>query len=477
MGAFRARFLWESLLALRADLQRLGSDLVLRTGKPEEVLPDLLPPGSALITQEEVTAEERAVDQRLRSRLETVKVDVEHCWGSTLFHIEDLPFDPANLPESFTVFKNTLAPELKCACNAIPPEYLDLPKPKTSLSIRPCMPELELGSLPLSAVFCKDVGHPPSWADMPLPSSQSGDDLPAAPLFKGGERAGLHRLEYYFSGPLATYAETKNNMLDADASSKLSPWLAHGCLSPRRVFEALRKHEMQAATASSYWLLFALLVRDFFRFVAVKHGSRIFHGAGISGKRLDWSGGDEEFAMWTTGQTGYPLVDGNMRELKQTGWMSNRGRQNVASFLIWDLQVDWRRGARWFEANLIDYDVTSNWCNWVAAAGLTGGRINKFNVVKQSHQYDPSGRYLRKWLPELSSLTDEEIHEPWKLAPERQHLVHDYPRPCVDPGKFAFAVKQAAGAREKAGKPLKLASTPLHPLRESSMRPWHKPAS
>ena len=89
-------------------------------------------------------------------------------------------------------------------------------------------------------------------------------------------------------------------------------------------------------------------------------------------------GMSEEFGIWASGQTGYPLVDANMRELRQTGWMSNRGRQNVASFLIWDLGVDWRRGARWFETQLTDYDVTSNWCNWVAAAGLTGGRINRF---------------------------------------------------------------------------------------------------
>ena len=431
----RARFLFESLQDLKARLRSLGSDLLLRSGIPEDLLPELLPEGSVLVTQEEVTAEEKAVDQRLRDRLEAMKVDMQYCWGSTLLHLEDLPFekDLSNLPDVFTLFKNAVAPELKCACNAIPQAYCDLPKPTTSLSIRSCLPDLKPGSLPPSELFLEDSKKQLAWKDMNIPSQSWGADVPTS-LFEGGEKAGLHRLEHYCLGPLATYAETKNNMLEFDASTKLSPWLANGCLSPRRIFEALRRQELQAASASTYWLLFALLVRDFFRFMAMKYGNRIFKATGVIGKSLDWSGGDEEFAMWCTGSTGYPLVDANMRELKQTGWMSNRGRQNVASFLIWDLKVDWRRGARWFETRLIDYDVTSNWCNWISAAGLSGGRINRFNVVKQSHQYDPSGDYLRKWLPELRSLT-EEIHEPWKL---RQAL-HSYPAPCVDPSNFAAA--------------------------------------
>ena len=454
MGTFRARFLLESLLDLKAKLRSLGSDLAVRTGKPEEILPQLLPPGSVLITQEEVTTEEKAVDERLRARLNAAKIEMEYCWGSTLFHKEDLPFDRdlANLPDVFTLYKNAVAPELKCACNAIPSAYANLPKPATSLPIRPCLPQIKPGSLPPCELFKQDFAVKLSWEEMPFASLQSSDapqgskTAAATSSFRGGEDAGLQRLDFYLSGPLATYADSKNNMLDFDASTKLSPWLAHGCLSPRQVFEAVRKEEMRAASPSTYWLLFALLVRDFFRFMAIKYGSRIFHLSGIIGKSLHWSGGDEEFAIWAAGKTGYPLVDANMRELQQTGWMSNRGRQNVASFLIWDLKVDWRRGARWFETHLMDYDVTSNWCNWVAAAGLTGGRINKFNVVRQSHLYDASGDYLRKWLPELSSVTDEAVHEPWKLPAERRAKLSGYPPPCVEPGDFSVAAKPKAAA-------------------------------
>jgi deoxyribodipyrimidine photo-lyase len=95
------------------------------------------------------------------------------------------------------------------------------------------------------------------------------------------------------------------------------------------------------------------------------------------------------------------------------GWMSNRGRQNVASYLALDLGLDWRRGAALFEHLLLDYDVASNWGNWVAAAGLTGGRVNHFNITKQSKDYDPQGDYMRHWLPELSNVPTARIHEPW----------------------------------------------------------------
>ncbi|CAE8599572.1 unnamed protein product, partial [Polarella glacialis] len=117
------------------------------------------------------------------------------------------------------------------------------------------------------------------------------------------------------------------------------------------------------------------------------------------------------------GRTGFPLVDANMRELRSTGWMSNRGRQIVASFLVLDLKVDWRRGADWFESCCIDYDVTSNWSNWLSAAGLTGGRVNHFNVLKQARQYDPDGQYVRHWLPELEHVDTHLVHEPWLMTP------------------------------------------------------------
>jgi deoxyribodipyrimidine photo-lyase len=140
------------------------------------------------------------------------------------------------------------------------------------------------------------------------------------------------------------------------------------------------------------------------------------------------------FEDWKEGRTGMPLVDANMRELRCTGFMSNRGRQNVASYLVLDLGIDWRLGADWFEHLLIDHDVTSNWGNWVAAAGLTGGRLNKFNILKQGKDYDENGDYVRTWLPELQKVPKAFVHEPASMpqslaADIAFQIGRDYPKP------------------------------------------------
>lgn len=136
--------------------------------------------------------------------------------------------------------------------------------------------------------------------------------------------------------------------------------------------------------------------------------------------------------------TGYPLVDANMRELKETGFMSNRGRQNVCSFLAIDMKTDWRYGADHFETELIDHDVHSNWGNWCAGAGMTGGRLNRFNIVRQGQNYDPDGDYVRVWCPELKGLPREFIHQPWRMSKSQQEefdvkIGRDYPKPFLAP--------------------------------------------
>ena len=236
------------------------------------------------------------------------------------------------------------------------------------------------------------------------------------------------------------------------------------------------------ANKSTYWVAFELLWRDYYRFFSLKHGARMFHAAGTrgergrrggpaapgrgprppgparrgapqrrppppaaaapAGQRQPWVPGGELFDAWREGRTGMPLVDANMRELAATGFMSNRGRQNVASYLVHDLGVDWRRGGDWFEHLLVDYDVASNWGNWVAAAGLTGGRVNRFNVTKQSHDYDPDGDYVRHWLPELRGIPGGRVHAPWQLSKEDQDKFGvavgvDYPAPVRGAGPFA----------------------------------------
>jgi deoxyribodipyrimidine photo-lyase len=260
--------------------------------------------------------------------------------------------------------------------------------------------------------------------------------------FVGGETAGLERLATYFwqRDCLKTYKQTRNGMLGADYSSKFSPWLALGCLSPRFIAAEVKRYEGdRGANDSTYWLIFELLWRDFFRFVALKFGDRLFYRSGLQSKKIPWRVDWEQFQQWQAGMTGYPLVDANLRELAATGFMSNRGRQNAASFLTKNLGIDWRMGAEWFESQLIDYDPCSNYGNWNYTAGIGNDArdFRYFNISKQSKDYDPNGDYLKHWLPELAAVPATKIHEPWKLTPEEQlrynvAIGSDYPSPIVD---------------------------------------------
>lgn len=192
------------------------------------------------------------------------------------------------------------------------------------------------------------------------------------------------------------------------------------------------------ANKSTYWLVFELLWRDFFKFFALKHGNSIFFAGGTVGSHKGWKHYEKNVQAWKEGKTGFPLVDANMRELAASGFMSNRGRQNVCSFLALELNQDWRYGAEYFENILIDHDVYSNWGNWCSGAGMTGGRLNRFNVVKQSKDYDQHGDYVRHWIPELKNVPSEFVHEPWKMTQFQQmengcKLGIDYPNPIAKP--------------------------------------------
>merc|ERR1712048_558191 len=204
---------------------------------------------------------------------------------------------------------------------------------------------------------------------------------------------------------LKDYFEIRNGMVGEGYSSKFSPWLAHGCISPRRIWKEAQRYEKERTkNKSTYWLIFELTWRDFFLYMGLGQGNKIFMPGGITGDKTPWRGSTDALERWKTGQTGDELVDANMHELAATGFMSNRGRQNVASYLIFDLGVDWRYGAAHFEELLLDYDPCSNWGNWVAAAGLTGQRVNRFNTRKQLSDYDPKREYVKHWLEGSSSM-------------------------------------------------------------------------
>jgi deoxyribodipyrimidine photo-lyase len=423
-GAFRAQFLLESLADLRRSLQSCNSNLILRHGTPETVIPALVRELgiTAVYYNREATAEELAVETALATALQPLGTTLKSFWGTTLYHPDDLPFEIRKIPELFTNFRKQV--EKFATVNPA------LPDPKQL----PTLPAIAPGELPQLDEF---------GLEMPL-----RDDR-AVLHFKGGETAGIARLQQYFwqNDRLKIYKETRNGMVGADYSSKFSPWLSLGCLSPRYIYEQVQQYEEQRVrNDSTYWLIFELLWRDYFRFICAKHGNKIFFPEGLQGIPIPWKQDWQRFDLWREGKTGFPLVDANMRELATTGFMSNRGRQNVASFLTKNLGIDWRMGAEWFESLLIDYDVCSNWGNWNYTAGVGNDArgFRFFNILKQSKDYDPQGDYVKRWLPELAKVPASKVHEPWKLLPVEQQrfdvqLGIDYPNPVVDLFKSAAA--------------------------------------
>ncbi|MBE9009018.1 cryptochrome DASH, partial [Pseudanabaenaceae cyanobacterium LEGE 13415] len=184
----------------------------------------------------------------------------------------------------------------------------------------------------------------------------------------------------------------------------------------------------------------------YFRFIVAKHGNQVFRRSGLQGVDINWKADLDRFQLWLDGKTGFPLVDANMQEIAATGFMSNRGRQNVASFLTKNLGINWQWGAEWFESQLIDYDVCSNWGNWNYTAGVGNDArgFRFFNITKQAKDYDPDGSYVKHWLPALKDVPAAKVHEPWKLLPVEQERFNlrlgvDYPNPVVDLFKSAEA--------------------------------------
>lgn len=223
------------------------------------------------------------------------------------------------------------------------------------------------------------------------------------------ENASWHRIDNYLwqQKHILHYKDTRNGLLGDNYASFFSTPLAQGTLSVRSLWQQIEKFEQQiTANDSTYWLKFELLWREFFRWQMRKYQSSWFSANGIKGAKqfsppeLN-SKSLQRFNNWCRGQTGVPFVDANMRLLNQSGLMSNRGRQNVASYLIHDLGLDWRLGAAYFEQRLLDYDVASNWGNWAYIAGFGNSEARPFNIIKQALSYDANAEFVTQLLPEI----------------------------------------------------------------------------
>ncbi|MEM1056472.1 MAG: DASH family cryptochrome [Bacteroidota bacterium] len=436
-GGHRARFLLDSLADLRARMRERGGDLVIRRGTPEEIIPGLVRQSSAgaLFYHDEPMQEEADTEDAVLHALPDH--DAHVFWGHTLVDLDTLPFDMDGLPDVFTQFRK--------AAERTQPYPSPLPAPDR---LAPLPDGIEPGEIPSVA----DLGVEPLEID-----------ARAAIVLRGGETEGLKRVEAYLweGDHLREYKETRNGMLGENYSSKFSAWLAHGCLSPRQIADEVRRYEDQrVSNRSTYWMLFELLWRDFFRLYGAKYGDRLFWLSGPSDERGMPNRVDEGlFAKWREGRTGFPLVDANMIELRTTGFMSNRGRQNAASFWVKHMRQDWRAGAAWFEAMLADYDVTSNWGNWAYVAGVgSDPRDRYFDIETQGKKYDEDAAYVKHWIPALDGLPPKLAREPYRMTEMEQEMYgvrvgEQVPAPILDYDRETQRLRGSRGKPNSGGRP------------------------
>ena len=373
---FRAKFLVESVVALKQNLKNLNISLLVYHQKPEDCIPAIIIQNeiSSVYFQEEWTAEEMVVSENIRAQVSN-SVAFRSSYNQFLFHLDDIPFDIESVPNVFTQFRN------KCE---------KLAKVRAEFSVQP---------LPTDNYVINETVIPTienlGFTDFIV------DSRTAFP-FGGGEDEAIKRMQNYFweTKKLSVYKVTRNGLIGADFSSKFSPWLANGSISAKTIYWEILKYEQQIEkNDSTYWLIFELIWRDYFKYISLKNGNSIFKIGGILGKDYDWKNNKYAINKWINGTTEEPFVNANMIELQQTGWMSNRGRQNVGSYFAKNLLLDWRIGAAYFEAMLIDYDVHSNYGNWMYVSGVGNDpRDRKFNIKLQATNYDGQSKFQKLWL-------------------------------------------------------------------------------
>ncbi|MBY5920289.1 DASH family cryptochrome [Ferrimonas balearica] len=381
VGAHPWRFILEALSDLNQRLEALGQRLVVQVGDPLTVIPHLMRNHwiDKLIITAPFGEEERQQYLSLQHWLGPRRCEVHQ--AHTLFTLDQLPFALSDLPGTFSQFRKAVK---GLDWRPIAPPVKSLPPP------------LPIGSHALPAATIEPNRH-----------------------YHGGQSAGEAHLGHYFSSDAPKqYKLTRNALDDWESSTKLSPWLAQGCLSPRRVMAELEKYEAQhGANESTEWIGVELLWREYFQWTALAHGTRLFAFSGTAGVRRPTSFYPERFARWCQGQTPYPIVNASMRQLNCTGFLSNRARQLVASALVHELGMDWRYGAAYFQQQLIDHDVACNWGNWqyLAGVGADPRGWRHFDLEKQTELYDPERRFIRRWQGEAAAAMDSQDSVGWPV--------------------------------------------------------------
>ncbi|QTL34725.1 DASH family cryptochrome [Pseudoalteromonas viridis] len=377
LGDRQAAFIADSLMTLDSQLSACGHKLLVLEGEPNHLLPELVAKYqiNQVICAEPVGFYERAILQQTRRALGAVPV--HSFWQHTLFDQAQIQTLNSDLG-SFTQFRKRVEKAPLSVVTACRFDSNKMPAP-----------------LVIDSSACVALEQWQAQLQSNLSETRVPLDFPA-----GEEAAQAHLKDYFESGVARRYKETRNELDGWLNSTKMSPYLALGNLSPRQIWWATDAFERQVeANESTYWIKFELLWREYFQWLSLKLGAKLYRFQGLAQSKPLTTFMPERFVRWCEGNTPAPLVNALMNQLNETGYMSNRGRQIVASYFVHELGLDWRYGAAYFQQQLLDFDVASNWGNWQYIAGVgvdpRGGR--HFNIEKQAQLYDPQSVFVAKW--------------------------------------------------------------------------------
>jgi len=373
---FRAQFLIETIADLKENLAKLNITLLTYFESPENKISFLVDEFSvdSIYTQKEWTKEEVETNNLIKSSLKETTKFIED-YDQFLYHPETVSKNFEKIPDVFTGFRKKLE------------KYVDILPENNILKLT----SDNLVENPTAVPTLKELG----FMDFEVHRN-------TAFPFKGGETEALKRLDHYFfeTKKVGFYKQTRNGLVGIDYSTKFSAWLANGSISAKTIYYKIREYEQEfGSNQSTYWVIFELIWRDYFKYISLKYNAKIFKIGGILERDYEWSTNEKTIQKWINGETKDDFVNANMIELKETGWMSNRGRQNVASYFAKELLLDWRIGAAYFESVLLDYDVHSNYGNWMYVAGVGNDpRDRKFNTQFQAERYDSNHKFRKLWL-------------------------------------------------------------------------------